>query len=173
MMLPLCIETGLCHTGDVLGNSTALGQCLLLSWTESKLLGIFLAALLQVLLSHCLGLSRLLHSTNDICVPLHRWKMAVKVRMGEKEILQSMKQAVVMLMMAQEEDEEDSDEDEDDLDDDEIGDGKPADVLSAQMQSCCSMLTVQAAACMWCSTQSLLDDGPRKCSICMRLQLWA
>lgn len=69
---------------------------------------------------------------------LYRWKMAVKVRMGEKEILQSMKQAVVMLMMAQQEDEENSDEDEDDDadDDDEIGDGKPADVLSAQMQSC-------------------------------------
>jgi len=71
---------------------------------------------------------------------LYRWKMAVKVRMGEKEILQSMKQAVVMLMMAQEEDEEGSDEDEDndddDDDDDEIGDGKPADALSAQMQSC-------------------------------------
>ena len=67
---------------------------------------------------------------------LYRWKMAVKVRMGEKEILQSMKQAVVMLMMAQEEDEEDSDDDEDDLDDDddddgEIGDGKPAGILSA------------------------------------------
>ena len=66
--------------------------------------------------------------------------MAVKVRMGEKEILQSMKQAVVMLMMAQEEDEEDSDEDEDNDDDDaEIGDGKPADVLNAQMQRCFSM----------------------------------
>ena len=64
--------------------------------------------------------------------------MAVKVRMGEKEILQSMKQAVVMLMMAQEDD-EDSDEDEDDLDDDdEIGDGEPADDLFAQMQSCFS-----------------------------------
>ena len=77
----------------------------------------------------------------DNCMLLYRWKMAVKVRMGEKEILQSMKQAVVMLMMAQQEDEENSDEDEDDDaddadDDDEIGDGKPADVLSAQMQSC-------------------------------------
>lgn len=60
--------------------------------------------------------------------------MAVKVRMGEKEILQSMKQAIVMLMMAQEEDDEDSDEDEDDVDDDdEIGDGKPAGVPCAQM----------------------------------------
>ncbi len=100
--------------------------------------------------------------------------MAVKVRMGEKEILQSMKQAVVMLMMAREEDDEDSDEDEDDLDDDdEIGDGKPADVLSAQMQSCFSMLTVHAAACMWCSTQNLPDDRLRRCSTSTLLQLWA
>ena len=45
--------------------------------------------------------------------------MAVKVRMGEKEILHSMKQAVVMLMMAQDEDEEDSDDGEEDGDDDE------------------------------------------------------
>lgn len=45
--------------------------------------------------------------------------MAVKVRMGEKEILHSMKQAVVMLMMAQDEDEEDSDDGEEDGDDDD------------------------------------------------------
>ena len=97
--------------------------------------------------------------------------MAVKVRMGEKEILQSMKQAVVMLMMAQEEDEEDSDEDEDNDDDDEIGDGKPADVLNAQMQRCFSMLAVHAAACMLGSTHNLPDDRLRRCSTCMLLQL--
>ncbi|KAL0029185.1 hypothetical protein WJX79_001145 [Trebouxia sp. C0005] len=64
----------------------------------------------------------------------HRWKMAVKVRMGEKEILQSMKQAIVMLMMAQEEDDEDSDEDEDDVDDDdEIGDDNGAEETLARI----------------------------------------
>jgi hypothetical protein len=95
---------------------------------------------------------------------LYRWKMAVKVRMGEKEILQSMKQAVVMLMMAQEDD-EDSDEDEDDLDDDdEIGDGEPADDLFAQ---------VHAAACILCSIHSLPDHRLRRGSICTHLQLWA
>ena len=85
-----------------------------------------------------------------------------------------MKQAVVMLMMAQQEDEEDSDDDEDDLDDDddgEIGDGKPADILSAKMQTCFSMLTLHFAACMWCSAQNLPDDRLRRCSVCMLLQL--
>lgn len=42
-----------------------------------------------------------------------RWKMAVKVRMGEKELLQAMKQAVVMLMLdSQGPDDGDSDEDD-------------------------------------------------------------
>lgn len=51
-------------------------------------------------------------SHNDDHVGL-RWKMAVKVRMGEKEILQAMKQAVVMLMLeSQGEDEDDSDDDD-------------------------------------------------------------
>lgn len=69
--------------------------------------------------------------------------MAVKVRMGEKEILHSMKQAVVMLMMAQDEDEEDSDDGEEDGDDDDDdeedqddmrGDGECANSVEDQYQ---------------------------------------
>ncbi len=97
--------------------------------------------------------------------------MAVKVRMGEKEILQSMKQAVVMLMMAQEEDDEGSDEDEDedeDDDDDENGDGKPADVLNAQMPSCFSIFSMLVLAC-GADLTAMPDHRLRWCSVCTLL----
>ncbi|KAL3141212.1 hypothetical protein ABBQ38_003551 [Trebouxia sp. C0009 RCD-2024] len=44
----------------------------------------------------------------------HRWKMAVKVRMGEKELLQAMKQAVVMLMLDSQSPDDGDSSDEDD-----------------------------------------------------------
>ncbi len=96
--------------------------------------------------------------------------MAVKVRMGEKEILQSMKQAVVMLMMAQEEDDEgsDEDEDEDEDDDDENGDGKPADVLNAQMPSCFSIFSMLVLAC-GADLTAMPDHRLRWCSVCTLL----
>lgn len=43
-----------------------------------------------------------------------RWKMAVKVRMGEKELLQAMKQAVVMLMLDSQSPDDGDSSDEDD-----------------------------------------------------------
>ena len=52
----------------------------------------------------------------------YRWKMAVQVRMGEKEILQAMKQAVVMLMLDSHGDEDD----DDDVDVEEEGDNDDA-----------------------------------------------
>ena len=45
--------------------------------------------------------------------------MAVKVRMGEKEILHAMKQAVVMLMMQSQEGGSSGDEDDEEEEDDE------------------------------------------------------
>ncbi|DBB01093.1 hypothetical protein WJX77_011966 [Trebouxia sp. C0004] len=103
--------------------SDAQAVCTTLLRLVEKLLGRYLTALKDD--------AAALH--RDRPMP-HRWKMAVKVRMGEKEILQSMKQAVVMLMMAQEEDEEDSDEVEDDLDDDEqIGDDTGAEETLARI----------------------------------------
>ena len=58
----------------------------------------------------------------------YRWKMAVQVRMGEKEILQSMKQAVVMLMLGDQgdEDDDDDDEEEEEIGDDDVSPGSNA-----------------------------------------------
>lgn len=52
-----------------------------------------------------------------------RWRMAVKVRIGEKEILQAMKQSVLMLMAScqESEDEEDASGEDDESDEDNKG----------------------------------------------------
>lgn len=56
----------------------------------------------------------------------YRWKMAVQVRMGEKEILQAMKQAVVMLMLGSQGGDDDEEEDDEDDDDDNESSGSDA-----------------------------------------------
>lgn len=57
----------------------------------------------------------------------YRWKMAVKVRMGEKEILQAMKQAVVMLMLGSQGGDDDDNDEEEEEDDDNESPGSDAD----------------------------------------------
>lgn len=53
---------------------------------------------------------------------MSRWKMAVRVRMGEKEILQAMKQSILMLMASCQESEEEDDDDGNDEEEEEEAD---------------------------------------------------